>query len=106
MADLPASRYAQAPAAKTRVAADTVGGLLAWAQYVGVGKEAVDAGLEAFITRHESGEIPAAAHEPALLYRFYASIAQAAFETSPTLRQFRGLPSRRRRRNRAHPAPA
>ena len=87
----PASQYAQALATKTRLAADTVGGLLAWAQYVGARKEAVNAGLEDFITRHESGQIPAEKLEAAFLYRFYASIAQAAFEKSPALRQFSGL---------------
>ena len=44
-----------------------------------------------FITRHESGQIPAEKLEAGFLYRFYASIAQAAFEKSPGLRQFSGL---------------
>jgi len=85
------SQYAEALAAKTRTAADKVGGLMAWAQYVGARADVVRAGLEGFVTQMESGLIPPDKLDVAFLYRFYASIAQSAFEKSAALRQFSGL---------------
>jgi len=85
------SEYANALASRTRHAAENVGGLLAWAQYVGARKEVTQLGLESFVTRLESGKIPADKLEHAFIYRFYASVAQSAFEKSPLLRQFSGL---------------
>jgi transcription elongation GreA/GreB family factor len=84
------SQYAKALAVKTRNAADKVGGLLAWAQYVGARDDVIGAGLEGFVARLESGTVPPGKLEYAFLYRFYASIAQVAFERSAPLRQFSG----------------
>jgi hypothetical protein len=85
------SEYANALALRTRHASKNVGGLLAWAQYVGARKEATGLALESFVTRLESGEVPADKLEHAFIYRFYASVAQSAFEKSALLRQFSGL---------------
>ena len=85
------SEYANALALRTRHAAEHVGGLLPWAQYVGARQDVVQLGLEAFVKRLESGEIPADKLEHAFIYRFYASVAQSAFEKSALLRQFSGL---------------
>lgn len=85
-----ASEYADALAAKTRTASEKVGGLLAWAQYVGARADVTNAGLEGFVTRLESGVIPPTKLDHAFVYRFYATVAQSAFEKSPTLRQFSG----------------
>lgn len=84
------SQYAKTLATKTRMAADKVGGLLAWAQYIGAREDVVSAGLEGFVTRLESGLIPPDKLDVAFLYRLYASIAQSAFEKSAALRQFSG----------------
>ncbi len=84
------SQYAKALAVKTRTASEKVGGLLAWAQYVGARDDVVGAGLEGFVTRLESAAVPPDKLEYAFLFRFYASIAHAAFEKSAALRQFSG----------------
>lgn len=84
------SEYAKTLAAKTRLAAEKVGGLLAWAQYVGARADVTKAGLEGFVTRLESGVIPPNKLDHAFLYRFYATVAQSAFEKSAALRQFSG----------------
>jgi very-short-patch-repair endonuclease len=89
-ANRPTSEYAKALAEKTQRAADKVGGLLAWAQYVGARADVNKAGLESFVTRMESGEIPPGKLDHAFLYRFYATVAQSAFEKSAALRQFSG----------------
>lgn len=85
------SDYASVLALRTRTAAEQVGGLLAWAQYVGARAEVTQAGLEGFVTRLESGAIPPKKLEHSFLYRFYAAVAQGAFEKSSALRQFSGL---------------
>lgn len=84
------SEYAQVLAEKTGRAADKVGGLLAWAQYVGAREEVSKAGLEAFVTQLESGAVPPNKLDHAFLYRFYATVAQSTFEKSPALRRFSG----------------
>jgi hypothetical protein len=85
------SEYANALALRTRRAAENVGGLLPWAQYVGARKEVTELGLESFVTRLERGEIPSDKLEHAFIYRFYAGVAQSAFDKSALLRQFSGL---------------
>ena len=87
---LSASDYASALASKTRVAAQEVGGLMDWAQYVGARVEVTTAGLEGFVTRLESGDIEPKKLDHAFLYRFYATVAQLAFRKSQALRQFSG----------------
>jgi len=82
--------YAKALADKTTAATEKIGGLLAWAQYVGARSDVTNAGLEAFVTRIESGAIPPDKIDPAFLYRFYATVAQSAFEKSEALRKFSG----------------
>lgn len=84
------SDYASALALRTRQAAEQVSGLMAWAQYVGARAEVTKAGLESFVSRLESGAIPPKKLEHAFLYRFYATVAQGAFEKSSVLRQFSG----------------
>ena len=84
------SEYAKTLAAKTRLAAENVGGLLAWAQYVGARAEVTIAGLEGFVIRLESGVIPPNKLAHAFLYRVYATVAQSAFEKSAALRRFSG----------------
>ena len=84
------SEYASTLALKTRRAAEQVGGLMAWAQYVGARAEVTQAGLEGFVTHLESGAIPPEKLDHAFSYRFYATVAQAAFEKSSALRQFSG----------------
>lgn len=83
--------YAQALAEKTRLASQNVGALLPWAQYVGARRHATDLGLSDFVTHLEGGAVPNDKLDHAFLYRFYASIAQAAFEQYATLRQFSGV---------------
>lgn len=83
--------YAAALARRTRHAADHVSGLLPWAQYVGTREELTTLGLERFVALLESGKIPADKLEHAFIYRFYASVAQSAFDKSPLLRRFSGL---------------
>ena len=85
------SEHANALASRTRHAVDHVGGLLPWAQYVSARQEVTQLGLEGFVTRLESGDIPADKLEHAFVYRFYASVAQGAFEKSALLRQFSGI---------------
>lgn len=84
------SDYASALALRTRRAAEQVGGLMAWAQYVGARAEVTQAGLEGFVTRLEAGAIPPKKLDHAFLYRFYATVVQGAFEKSSALRQFSG----------------
>lgn len=82
--------YARALADKTSAAAEKVGGLLAWAQYVGARGDMINAGLEGFVNRLESGAVPPDKLDHAFMYRFYATVAQSAFEKSAVLRQFSG----------------
>jgi hypothetical protein len=76
------SDYAKVLAEKTRRAADKVGGLLAWAQYLGARAEVTREGLESFAMCLECGEISPDKLEQAFLYRFYATVAHSAFEKS------------------------
>lgn len=85
------SGYAQALAEKTQTASEKISGLLAWTQYVGARHQAVNAGLESFVTCLESNAVAPSSIVHAFLYRFYATIAQSAFNNSATLRQFSGL---------------
>lgn len=89
--DMSTSDYASALAARTQRASDGTPGLLAWAQYVGARKEVVDLGLGGFAALLESGAVPPTKVKHAFIYRFYASVAQSAFERSPELRKFSGL---------------
>lgn len=89
--DLSTPDYTHALATKTRRAASNVSGLMPWAQYVAARKHVTDLGLEGFVDCFEKGSIPAEKLENTFVYRFYASVAQAAFEKSPVLRQFSGL---------------
>jgi transcription elongation GreA/GreB family factor len=82
--------YAVELAAKAERAANNLGGLLPWAQYVGVRAQAAEAGLEPFIQTMESNAVPPEKLRDAFVYRFYASIAQEVFSRSPRLRQFSG----------------
>jgi hypothetical protein len=84
------SEFSEALAAKTEVASDNVGGLFAWTQYVGARERAVRAGLEAFVTRMECAEVSPDKLEHAFVYRFYATVAQSAFQRIPSLRGFSG----------------
>jgi len=87
---LTTAQYAAGLASKTRMAADRIGGLMSWVQYVEARAE-VTAGLESFVTRLESGAIPPDKLEIAFKYRFHATVAQSVFEKSVALRQFSGL---------------
>ena len=83
--------YAQALAQRTRRAADSLGGLLPWTQYVGARASVVNLGLEAFVLLLEAGTVPPAQLVDAFGYRFYASVAHSVFDANPALRQFSGL---------------
>lgn len=84
------SEYAQTLAARTRRATENLAGLMPWAQYVGAREEAAKLGLEGYVTVLETGTVPPDKLNDAFIYRFYASLAQAAFEKSSTLRRFSG----------------
>jgi hypothetical protein len=85
------SQYAKRLAEKTKQAAESADGLLAWTQYVGARSEVTKAGLEGFVVQLEMGEIPPEKLEHAFLYRFYSAVAQSAFEKTATLRKFSGI---------------
>lgn len=85
------SEYAKQLAVKTGRAAEKVGGLLPWAQYVAARADVTEAGLEGFVTGLESGVIPPDKLEHAFLYRFYSVLAQSVFANFATLRKFSGL---------------
>jgi very-short-patch-repair endonuclease len=87
----PTVEYAEALAKKTRQAADSMGRLLPWAQYVAARKEASDQGLESFIVLLEIGAVAPEALEHSFVYRFYSSVIQSAFEKSVVLRRFGGV---------------
>jgi len=87
---LSTSEYAELLSSKTRTAAERVGGLLEWVQYVGARAEAMNVGLEPFVILLESGAIAPEKLDHAFLYRFYATVAQAAFGKSQALRLFSG----------------
>lgn len=87
----PTVEYAEALSQKTRQAADSMGRLLPWAQYVSARKDASDQGLESFIVLLEIGAVPPEALEHSFVYRFYSSVIQSAFEKSAVLRRFGGV---------------
>ena len=87
---LSTSGYAAALAQRTGNAADHVSGLLPWVQYVTARKQLVGMGLQDFVQRMESGAVQSHALSEVFSYRFYASLAQVAFEKSAVLKQFSG----------------
>jgi SpoU rRNA methylase family enzyme/very-short-patch-repair endonuclease len=84
------SQYAQHLAQKTGAAANSLGGLLAWSQYVGAREKALAHGLDGFVTRLELGEVQGDELVHAFTYRFYATIAKGVFDRTPDLKQFSG----------------
>lgn len=84
------TEYAQTLAARTRSATENLGGLMPWAQYVGAREEVTRLGLEGYVTLLENRVVPPDKLKDAFIYRFYASLAQTAFEKSTTLRRFSG----------------
>jgi len=85
------SEFADSIANKTDRALKNVGLLLPWAQYVSARKQLVSAGLTDFVDRFEKGTVSPDALVDAFAYRFYASVAQVAFDKHPVLRQFSGI---------------
>jgi hypothetical protein len=85
-----ALQYAQTLAARTQAAVQQLDGLLPWAQYVGARQGVVEQGLEAFVLLLEAGRVAPAQLQDAFAYRFYACLAQGAFDTCAPLRQFSG----------------
>lgn len=85
------SEFSAAIAAKTQRALQHVRLLLPWAQYVGARKQLLSAGLGDFIEKLEKGSVTPEALADSFAYRFYASIAQVAFDKHPVLRQFSGI---------------
>lgn len=88
--ELLTSEYAVALAKRTRYAAESVGGLMLWAQYVRARQEVSRAGLEPFALKMEGGLVLPDKLKEAFVYRFYASVAQQVFNSSTALRQFSG----------------
>ena len=84
------SAYASELANKTQNAAEQLGGLLAWVQYVEARQQALMLGLDRLILGLESGVIAPQELEHVFTYRFYAAIAKALFERTPELKQFSG----------------
>lgn len=82
--------YASELAAKTKKAAESLGGLLAWTQYVAARKRAMELGLDGFIHGLETGTITSEHIVHAFTYRFYAAIAKSVFDQIPALKQFSG----------------
>lgn len=87
---LSTSGYAAALAQKTGKAANHVSGLLPWVQYVTARRQVVGMGLQDFVQRMESEAVQSHALSEVFSYRFYASLAQVAFEKSAVLKQFSG----------------
>jgi len=87
---LTTSQFARRLFEKTQSAANQVSVLLPWAQYIGARLTALDQGLEGFVAALEVGDIASDKLEHAFKFRFYAGIAKAAFDRTPTLKQFSG----------------
>ena len=85
------SAFSAAIAAKTQRAFQNVHLLLPWAQYVGARKRLLAVGMGGFIEQLEAGKVSSDSLVDAFAYRFYASIAQHAFDKHPELRQFSGI---------------
>lgn len=88
--DKASSAYAAELANKTQRAADSLSGLLAWAQYVTARRRALERGLDGFVLELERGTVAPDEIEHAFTYRFYAAIAKGVFDTIPALKQFSG----------------
>ena len=84
------STYASDLAKKTQTAAESLGGLLAWVQYVATRQQALAFGLDEFVQGLENGTVAPALLEHAFTYRFYAAVAKGVFDRVPALKQFSG----------------
>lgn len=84
------AEYARSMHGKAARASENLSQLLAWAQYVNARGRADSLGLDDFIAVLEKGQLQADKLVTAFCYRFYASIAKAVFQASPTFRQFSG----------------
>jgi hypothetical protein len=84
------STYASDLARKTQTAAERLGGLLTWVQYVATREQALAFGLDEFVQGLENGTVAPALLEHAFTYRFYAAIAKGVFDRVPALKQFSG----------------
>lgn len=84
------SVYATQLAAKTQKAAESLGGLLAWVQYVAAREQALTLGLDGFVNALESGAVAPDKLVHSFTYRFYAAIAKGVFDRVPALKQFSG----------------
>jgi transcription elongation GreA/GreB family factor len=84
------SDYAAVLATRTLRAVSDTAVLLPWAQYVAARDNVSKLGLGPYVIVMESGAVPAEKLHDAFAYRFYASIAQVAFERSRVLKQFSG----------------
>lgn len=90
-ADKPTSEYAAQLANKTQHAADSLGGLLVWTQYIGARTEVRAQGLDGFLEKLESGAVNGTELEHAFIYRFFATLAKGVFDSVPALKQFSGV---------------
>jgi transcription elongation GreA/GreB family factor len=84
------SAYATELAAKTQKAADSLGGLLSWVQYIAARQQAQMLGLDGFVSGLESGGVAPDKLVHSFTYRFYAAIAKGVFDRVPALKQFSG----------------
>ncbi|MDD2610249.1 MAG: DUF4011 domain-containing protein [Giesbergeria sp.] len=84
------STYASDLARKTQTAAESLGSLLAWVQYVATREQALAFGLDEFVRGLENGMVAPALLEHAFAYRFYATLAKGVFDRIPALKQFSG----------------
>lgn len=84
------SVYAAELADKTQKAADSLGGLLGWVQYVAAREQALMLGLDGFVQQLERGAVSPDKLVHAFTYRFYAAIAKNVFDRVPALKQFSG----------------
>ena len=84
------SAFAQQLAQKTDQAASSLGGLLAWTQYVAARIQALGLGLDGFVSGLENGSIEPTKIEHAFGSRFYAAIAKSVFDNMPALKRFSG----------------
>jgi SpoU rRNA methylase family enzyme len=85
------SEYARQLADKTRVAFENLDRLQVWSQYVAQRKEAVKEALLPFVTLMEEGKLHSRSLPDAFAYRFYASIAELLFQSTPHLSRFNGV---------------
>ena len=85
------AQYISGIAARTQAAVAELPCLLPWAQYVQAREGAMDSGLDGFICVLEAGQLPPPKLKDAFAFRFYASIAQQAFQNHKVLRVFSGI---------------